>query len=77
MYCTGDDGYQNVLAFTPMLSLRTLDNEKFTNWILTGISPKKIKPFVNNLELVMSNLANGRVILKFDNYVLVLKKTIV
>ena len=57
-----------------MLSLQTLANEKFTNWISTEISPKKIKPFFNNLELAMSNLANGRVILKFDNYVLVLKK---
>ena len=38
-YFTGENGYQNVLVFPPMLSLITLDNdEKVTNWILTGIS---------------------------------------
>lgn len=28
---------------------------------------KKIKPFDTNLELTMSNLAKGRIILKFNN----------
>ena len=53
------------LVFALMHSSLTLDNnEKVTNWILTGISSKKINPFDINLELTMSNLANGRVILK-------------
>ena len=65
-------GYQNFLIFAPMLSSIILDSrKKVTNWISTGISSGKIKPFDTNLELKMSNLTNGRVILKFNNYVLV------
>ena len=57
-----------------MLSSLTLDNnKKVINWILTRISPEKIKPFDTNLKLVMSNLSNGRVILKFNNSVLMQK----
>ena len=57
-----------------MLNLLSLDsNKKVTNWISTGISSETIKPFHTNLEPTMSNLANGRVILKFNNYVLVQK----
>ena len=36
-----------------------------------GISSENIKPFDTNLELRMSNLANGRVILKCNNSILV------
>ena len=43
-------------------------NNKVTNWMSTGISFEKIKPFDTNLELSMSNLANGRVILKVTNW---------
>ena len=72
VYFTGDDGDQNFLVFTPMLSSLTMDsNEKVTKWILTAISSKKIKPFETNLKLIMFDLANGRVILKFNNSVLV------
>ena len=72
MYFTGDDGYQNFLVFAPMLSSLTLDNNKrVTNWILTGVSPEKIKPFATNPEPTMPNLVNGRVILKFSDSVLV------
>ena len=72
MYFTGDDGYQNFLVFVPMLSSLTLDNNKrVTNWILTGVSPEKIKPFATNPEPTMPNLVNGRVILKFSDSVLV------
>ena len=47
-----------------MLSSLTLDcNKKVPNWLSTGISPEKIKPFDANLEPIMSNIANGRVIL--------------
>ena len=57
-----------------MLSSKILDsNKKVTNWILTGISSEKVKPFDTNLEATMSNVANGRVILKFNNSVLVQK----
>ena len=71
-----DDDYQNFLVFGSMLSLLTLDNnEKVAYWISTRILPKKIKPLDTNLELTMSNLANGRVILKFNNFVLVQKNS--
>ena len=72
MYFTGDDGYQTFLVFAPMLNSLTLGNNKrVTNWILTGVSPENIKPFVINLEPTMPNLVNGRVILKFSDSVLV------
>ena len=59
-----------------MLSSLILDsNKKVTNWILTGISSEKIKPSDTKLESIMSNLANGRVIIKFSNSVLVEKST--
>ena len=58
----GNDGYQNFVVFSPMLSsLLILDtNKKVTNWILTGISSGKAKPFDTNLEPTKSNLANGK-----------------
>ena len=75
MYFTGDDGCQIFSA--PMLSWLILDsNKKVTNWISTKISSWKSKPFDINLEPTMSNLNNGRTILKFNNSVLV-QKTIV
>ena len=40
---------------------------------MTGISSEKTNPFETNLEPTMSNLANGRVNLKFNNSVLVQK----
>ena len=49
--------------------------KNFTDWILTGISSEKIKAFDTNLEPIMSNLASGRVILKFNNSVLVQKNS--
>ena len=48
-------------------------NKKNTNWISTGISSEKIKLFDTNVEPTMSDLANDRVILKFNNFVLVQK----
>ena len=74
MYFTGSDGYQIFLAFLPMFSSIILDkNKKVTNWTSTGISPEKIKPFDTNLEMIMPDLDNGRVTLKFSNSVLVQK----
>ena len=74
MYFTGDHGYQNFLVFAPMLSSQILgSNKKVTNWILTEISSEKVKLFDTNFEATMSNVANGRVILKFNNSVLVQK----
>ena len=58
-----------------LTSLILSSNEKVTHWILTGISSKNIKPFSTNLEPTMFNLANGRVILKLNNYVLVQKRS--
>ena len=66
MYFTGNDSNQNFMVSFPMLSSITLvSNKKVTSLILTRISSEKINPFDTNLELAMSNLANGRVILKF------------
>ena len=74
MYFTSNDHYKNLLVITPMISSLILDsNKEGTNWILTGISCKKIKPFDTNVELTMSNLANGRVTLEFNNSVLMQK----
>ena len=76
MYFTGDDGYQNFLVFTPMLSSPILDsNKKVTNSVSTRISFEKIQPFATNLGTTMSNLANGRIILKLNNFVLVQKSS--
>ena len=45
-----------------MLNLLTLDNnKKVTNWISTGVSPEKIKPFDTNLTSTVTNLGNGKV----------------
>ena len=61
MYFTGDDGYQNFLVFTPMLTILILDsNRKFTGRISTQILSEKFKPFHTGLERTMSNLANGK-----------------
>ena len=74
MYFTGNDGYQSFLFFAPMLSSIILDGKKeVTNWISTGITSDKIKPFDTNFEPTMSYLANGRVNLKFNSSVLVQK----
>ena len=58
-----------------MPSSLTLDNnKKVTKLISTRISPEKIKPFDTNLEPIMVNLSNCRVIVNFNNSVLVQKK---
>ena len=75
MYFTGDDGYQNFLVFAPMHSSLIFDsNKKVTKLISTEISSEKNKLFGTNLEPTMSNLANGRVTLKYNNSVLVQKQ---
>ena len=76
VYFIDDKGYQNFLVLAPMLSLLSLDNnKKVPNWISTVISPEKNKSFDANLGPTMSNLANDRVILKFNNTLLVQKKS--
>ena len=72
IYVTGDNGSLNFLVFAPILNALILNSiKKVTKWIPTGIPCEKIKPFNTILEQAMSNLANGRVILKFDNSFLV------
>ena len=74
MYFTGNDVYQNFLVFVSMLSSIMLDSDKkVTDWISTGISSENIKLFDTNLEIIMYNLSNGRLELKFSNSVLVIK----
>ena len=65
MYFTGNFGYQNFLVFTPVFNSVTLGNDKknVTNWIPTGISPEKIKPFDFSLVPIMYSLWNSRIIL--------------
>ena len=58
-----------------LVSLILHNNKKVIDWISTRISSEKIKPFDTNLELTMSNPANGRLILKFNNSVLVQKSS--
>ena len=68
MYFTDDNGYEKLLVFTRMLnSLILHSNKNIANLILARISSEKIKLFDTNLERSMSSLANGRVILKFNN----------
>ena len=76
MYFKGDNGCQNHLVFSPMLSSLILDSiKKVTNCILTRISSEIIKTFDTNLELPIDNLPNGRVILKSSNSILVQKSS--
>ena len=77
MYFTGNDCYQNFIFFSQMLRCLILDSNKsnkVVSWKSTGISPEKIKPFHVNLEPAISNLVDGRLILKFNNFVLAQKK---
>ena len=75
IYFPDNQSYQSFLVFPPMLNLLIFDsNKKGNNWVSTRISSENIKPFDTNFEPTMSNLANGRVILKFNNSVLVRKK---
>ena len=72
MYFIGSDYYQNFLFFVPMLSSLILDsNKKVTNWILTRTLSENIIRFDSNLGSTMSNLDTGKLILKFNNSVLV------
>ena len=74
MHFTGNNGYQICLVFAAMRSSLTVHyNKKVTNWISTGIPSEKKKPFDTNLELILSNFANGKIILKFNNSVVVQK----
>ena len=76
MYLTVDNGYQKFLFFTPMVSSLILNsNKKVTKWIPFRIPSKKIKPFDAIIQPTMSNLANGWVILKLNNSVLVQKSS--
>ena len=63
MYFTDSDGYQNFLVFAPIFSSLISDsNNKITNWIPTGVSSEKNKPFDTNFGPTMSNLINGGVL---------------
>ena len=74
MYFTGDNGYQNFLVFVPKLGSHILNNNKqVTNGTATQISSEKVKSFDTKFELTMFNVANGRVILKFNKSVLLQK----
>ena len=57
--------YQEFPVYAPILSSLILDSlKKFTNFLW------KIKPFDTNSESIMSNLANDRVTLEFNNSIL-------
>ena len=72
LYFKGYDDYKNFLVFAPILSSLIFDsNKKVTDWISTGLLPVKIKLFDISLELIMSNLSNGRANLEFKNSALV------
>ena len=73
MYFTGDDYYKNFLVFSLVLTSLTLD--KVTYLVSTVISSEKIKLFDTSLEPTMSDLANRKVKLKFNNSVLVQKSS--
>ena len=74
MCFTANDDYQNFLVFVPALCSLTLgSNKEVTNWPSTRISFSKVKPF--NINLNDMYLVHGKVILKFNNSVLVQKKS--
>ena len=69
-----DDASPNLLALSPIFrSLMLNSNKKVTNWISTGKTSEKTKPFDTNPEWTVSNLSNGRVIFKFVKPVFVQK----
>ena len=47
------------------------NNKKVAYWTSNNVSSEKIKPFGTNLALILANLTNDRVSLKFVNFVLV------
>ena len=74
MCFTANDDYQNFLVFVQALCSLTLgSNKEVTNWPSTRISFSKVKPF--NINLNDMYLVHGKVILKFNNSVLVQKKS--
>ena len=74
MYFTDSDGHQDFLVFAIIVNSLILGgNKKIISRLLTGISYENIRPFDTNFELTMFNLANDRVILNFNNSVLVNK----
>ena len=48
-------------------------NNRFSNWIPTRLLSEKVELFDTNLRPNMSNLSNGKLILKFNNSVLLQK----
>ena len=67
MYFTGNDYCLSAL-------FHILDsNNRVSNWIPTRLLSEKVEPFDTNLRPNMSNLSNGKVILKFNNSVLLQK----
>ena len=56
-------------------SVKLDNNKKDANWKSTRVSPEKIKPCNTNLAPVMTNLASGKLSLKYNNSALVPKKT--
>ena len=73
-YFTCEDAYQYFLVFALILNSIILEsNTKITNWISNKVSPEKIKSFDADLTPTMTNLANGRVSLKFNNSFLMQK----
>ena len=44
-----------IKVFTSMLNSLTLDKNNVSNWISTGISWGKIRPFDTNLARIMTN----------------------
>ena len=59
MHFTGNNGYQKFQVFAPLLNSLIFDrNKNVTNWILTGISSERIKPFDTNIEPKISSLDN-------------------
>ena len=67
MYFTGNDYCLSAL-------FHILDsNNRVSNWIPTRLLSEKVEPFDTNLRPNMSNLSNSKVILKFNNSVLLQK----
>ena len=59
MHFTGNNGFQKFQVFAQLLNSLIFDrNKNVINWMLTGISSERIKPFDTNIEPKISSLDN-------------------
>ena len=63
-----------IFQFLPQSQFPNIEKQQKSYWISIRVS-SETKPFDTNLDRIMPNLANGRVILNFSNSILVQKSS--